>query len=121
MIGQRFGRLVVTGIAKVAGARRKYVCKCDCGQESTARADHLTSGRVVSCGCKRVESSTARLTTHGMRKTRVYRIWRDMINRCHNENYPERHLYGGRGIVVCDRWRRSFENFYADMGMRRRV
>jgi hypothetical protein len=39
-----------------------------------------------------------------------------MINRCHYEKYPERHLYGGRGIVVCDKWRKSFEAFLADMG-----
>jgi hypothetical protein len=39
-----------------------------------------------------------------------------MINRCHYEKWPEFHYWGGRGIVVCDRWRRSFLAFLSDMG-----
>lgn len=47
----------------------------------------------------------------------VYKIWKQMHQRCansHNVNY--RH-YGGRGITVCDRWQ-SFVNFILDMGER---
>jgi hypothetical protein len=40
-----------------------------------------------------------------------------MWARCRRETHPEYPNYGGRGIVVCDRWR-SFEDFYADMGDR---
>jgi hypothetical protein len=38
-----------------------------------------------------------------------------MRERCHIKPHPR---YGGRGIVVCERWRESFENFIADMGFR---
>jgi hypothetical protein len=41
-----------------------------------------------------------------------------MKNRCHNLNAVRYGDWGGRGIVVCDQWRNSFENFYADMGPR---
>jgi len=41
-----------------------------------------------------------------------------MIGRCHNPKdaaYPD---YGGRGITVCDAWRASYVEFFADMGVR---
>ena len=115
--GEKFGRLTVSEPAPKQGRKLMWLCKCECGIEKAVRSDHLIGGRIVSCGCywaqRRVESNT----THGMTNTRVYRIWRDMINRCHYEKYPERHLYGGRGISVCDRWRESFADFLADMGV----
>jgi hypothetical protein len=39
-----------------------------------------------------------------------------MKRRCYNPNNDQYHLYGERHIVVCDRWRKSFVNFLADMG-----
>jgi hypothetical protein len=41
-----------------------------------------------------------------------------MIARCCRPTQTEYYRYGGRGITVCDRWRTSFENFLADMGVR---
>lgn len=41
-----------------------------------------------------------------------------MKDRCYNKNHKWYHRYGGRGILVCDRWKNSFANFYADMGER---
>lgn len=48
----------------------------------------------------------------------TYRSWSKMINRCHNPRNEMFHLYGGRGIEVCQRWRQSFKNFLDDMGDR---
>lgn len=53
--------------------------------------------------------------THGMRKTRVWGVWWQMIQRCRNPNVKAYPRYGGRGIKVCQRWQ-DFENFFADMG-----
>lgn len=39
------------------------------------------------------------------------------MQRCRNPRAPNYAFYGGRGIVVCDRWR-TFENFLEDMGER---
>ena len=47
--------------------------------------------------------------------TRTYGIWQAMRNRCRNPNVAGYENYGGRGIVVCDRWR-NFKIFLEDMG-----
>jgi hypothetical protein len=40
-----------------------------------------------------------------------------MIQRCTNPNFNRYPDYGGRGILICDRWK-DFPNFFADMGLR---
>lgn len=116
LAGRTFGRLTVKHRVGSQNKKIMWECVCECGTMKIVRSDHLKGAKTVSCGCYFIEVATALNTTHGKSKTRVYRIYHDMINRCHYEAYPERHLYGGRGIVVCDRWRNSFEDFLSDMG-----
>ena len=47
-----------------------------------------------------------------------YSTWTAMKRRCYNPNWHAYHRYGGRGIMICDRWLNSFQNFYGDMGPR---
>lgn len=53
-------------------------------------------------------------TTSG---TSLYYIWGAMIQRCTNPNNKFYKNYGGRGITVCERWKK-FKNFEKDMGER---
>lgn len=53
---------------------------------------------------------------HGMHRTKIYGIWGSMVSRCHNPARTFYKYYGARGIFVCDKWR-SFEGFFADMGL----
>lgn len=48
----------------------------------------------------------------------VYYVWTAMKDRCYNRNNRQYPDYGGRGIVVCDRWLSSYHDFAADMGER---
>lgn len=53
--------------------------------------------------------------THGESKTRTYRIWSGMKNRCNNPNNKRYAAYGGRGIKLDPAWE-TYEGFVADMG-----
>lgn len=53
-----------------------------------------------------------------MSRTPEYFVWQQMKYRCLNSNNSAYKNYGGRGITVCDHWRHSFINFFADMGIR---
>lgn len=55
--------------------------------------------------------------THRMSKTRTYRSWRKMRERCLNPKTWQYKYYGGLGVTICKRWEK-FENFLADMGER---
>lgn len=90
-------------------------CVCDCGNEVDVVGKQLTRGQTRSCGCLLIERTKAANSTHGMKGTRVYRIWSGMWNRCRNPNSKDYPRYGGRGISICDRWC-SFDAFYEDMG-----
>lgn len=88
---------------------------CDCGKEIIRTVSPVKIGIVKSCGCLKNEKASQRMrkmaTKHGEHGTRLYRIYRNMINRCHCESDPNYHNYGGRGILVCDSWKNSVQEF----------
>lgn len=53
---------------------------------------------------------------HGMSKKPEYSVWVSLKGRCNNKNNTAYKNYGGRGIKICERWSKSFANFYNDMG-----
>lgn len=56
-----------------------------------------------------------RYDRHKMTGTKLYYVWKNMINRCTRPSHSSFKNYGGRGIVVCEKWMSSFFNFYDDM------
>ena len=112
--GQRFHRLTIILASFHVGKEIYHRCRCDCGTEKTMLARNVEAGKSKSCGCLAREKSKNH-ATHGLSKTPIYQTWSRMCTRCDNPNVDRYKNYGGRGIRVCDRWKK-FENFYSDMG-----
>ena len=91
-----------------------------------------TRGRpcLPGCACKRHTArgsgqfTAARMlgnkfaVKHGHWGTRTWMSWYGMMMRCYVKTTSNYERYGGRGVVVCERWRKTFLNFLADMGER---
>lgn len=116
-IGTRKGAVVVVG-----AIGRVVTLRCDCGTVFKRPLSAIGHLKAMSCGCSRSDMQSLSLRSHGQcRKIRgvetaEYRSWRGIIGRCCNPSHSRYPYYGGRGIAVCDRWRESFESFFADMG-----
>ena len=61
---------------------------------------------------KRADFCREHFTIHGLCKTRIYRIWRKMKERCLKEYCKGYKKYGGRGITICQEWLDDFMSFY---------
>lgn len=114
--GQRFGRLLVL---EQAGRTKKggilWKCLCDCGNQTNVEGYRLKNGHTQSCGCYHKEQTLKAVTKHGDnrrgKREPLYDRWQAMISRCYQPKFIEYELYGGRGISVCDEWRKSYVSF----------
>lgn len=105
LAGCKFGRIrVIKPVDEKceSGKHKRWICICDCGKFKVCYSDKLLKGDNKSCGC----------INHGKTKTRLYHIWAHMKDRCYNSKGQNYHLYGERGITICDEWLSDFMNFY---------
>lgn len=109
---QKIGRLLVIKRAdNNKHGNVQFECKCDCGKTIIVAASHLRNGNTRSCGCLKSEYVSDKNRTHNLSKTRLYGVWGALVQRCRNPRNADYHLYGGRGITLCDEWL-DFENFH---------
>ena len=109
-MNKKYGKLTILGIEY----QKKYSngtiidfvkCKCECGNIKIINFNNIKRGLVKSCGC-------ITKTVNGMSKTRIYQIYRHLINRCYREKDISYKNYGNKGIIVCDEWKNDFMSFY---------
>jgi len=118
LTGQRFGRWLVLSLGRKRKQHQWWLCRCDCGVKREVNQSHLMREQSRSCGCLNHEQTSNRNTTHGLSKTVEYRIYKNIKRRCLNPHNKCFHLYGGRGITMCQGWKSSFESFLSDLGKR---
>lgn len=123
--GDRFGRLVaIEKTDQKRGSSYLWRLRCDCGAITHATVSAVR-GSQKSCGCAKREAKPnfshghcAKDSADSGAASRTYRSWLQMKARCAGREEKGAAHYKGRGIVVCERWADSFENFLADMGQR---
>lgn len=114
LTGLRFGKLTV--VKRCAdnnnGGKPQWDCICDCGKHTVVASSQLVSSRTRSCGCLVGEAHFRKYTIPNLLKTRLFRIWCGMKQRCEDVNAINYRYYGGKGIKVCDEWRNNAQAFY---------
>lgn len=99
-----FGTWQVTSRSESKNGVTKWLCKCSCGIERVCSAGNLKSNS-VKCIC------SGGITLHGFTKTPIYQTWQAMKARCFDKKQKLYQRYGGRGISVCQEWKRDFLAF----------
>lgn len=88
--------------------------KCTNSSYGTRKYCHTHRSRIQRKG--KIGTTPLRVN-HGGTGTPEYKTWRGIIIRCEYPSSTDGYRkYGMRGIKMCARWRRSFKNFFADMG-----
>lgn len=91
---------------------------CECGKQFIGNISNVKKYRLKHCG---LDCPSARGFIHGeckkdAVKSSEYNTWINIKNRCYYKKHNRYHNYGGRGIIVCNRWLNSFKFFLQDMG-----
>lgn len=116
LTGKSFGNLTVISFHSFGDkGRALWNCKCSCGEMCIKRSYIIQHGISTHCGCIKRQAHN-KSHNEAFKRTKEYRTWSGLRNRCNNIKCKKFHRYGGRGIKVCERWEKSYENFLTDMG-----
>lgn len=110
ILGKRFGNLTVIEYSHKIGYTRYFLCRCDCGNTCLVAKNNLTTGKQISCGCKR-KTRLADMNRLPDGYLRLGAIYRKMVKRCYDPKSNRFKNYGGKGIKICDEWLNDINAF----------
>lgn len=96
-VGEKYGRLTVI---ENLHPKNIVVCRCECGNLKEVNSYNVFYGLTKSCGCLNNPGNTK----HGDARTRLYKLWKSMKERCNTPSNSCYKHYGARGIKVCKEW-----------------
>lgn len=91
----------------------RFFAYCSCGGETVISFHHLKNKKRLTCGCRGSGETKVSVSE----EKAIRNIWWGMMFRCYNEKCVHYQNYGGRGIIVAERWH-DFDGFFSDMGLR---
>lgn len=117
--GDKFGSL--TAVQQLQRNKRgefiwRFICACGNNYEAagTAVKSQVKLSKnpdVPSCGCINRQVATKLATKHGHSRSRLYKLYYDMRQRCYDKSNARYPLYGGAGVTVCEEWLNHVEVF----------
>lgn len=113
-LGKKYHRLIIVEFLGSDNLNRTFCkCECDCGKIISVQFPNVINGSTKSCGCQKTDAVIARnlSNAHPHRKTRIFRIWKRMHQRCYEINCDDYGDYGAKGVVICNEWH-EYYNFY---------
>ena len=118
LTGQQYGHLSVLRPAENIGSRTAWVCRCDCGRETTVPTNRLRSGHTTSCGCRsaRANPSSALGLTY-IDGTCVEMLRAKTVRRNNTSGVPGVDWLAGKGrwrAAICFKGRRYYLGSYTE-------
>lgn len=92
--------------------QRLWECICECWKITNVVSRDLRSGNTTSCWCFAIRYRKDRYTVHWQSKTRFWKKYKSIIERCSNPKNKSYPIYWWRGIQ-CE-WA-TLNDFYIDM------
>ncbi len=107
IIGKRYKDLeVIAEAGKNKHRTRMLICRClKCGTITEPKPYTSVVNRGITCG-----SPTCRYK-HGESRTRLYRIWSHIKQKCFNRTDHQYKKFGALGITMCEEWDLDFRAF----------